>query len=411
MDWDDPRPCGCRTPVVCDTADGEWWREVLEAAKQVLVVQDQELAFGKFSELETLLEALAETGEFGKFCQMFPYEDFIKYAIGNDGVVGRMALLCLRVCLCWQELDFRRFESMDVLEFFMRKLNSADEDEVDIGVQFLCNMCLTSAAVPEFLVEQGIFEQLQTYLCDSHVAKIVCALCSCRHKYLTKCLLFMSGLFSCTEADVVMLALTAWFQAYQMESDARPLLTQILLEHLDSLLENEDVKVMKELLIALGQVEGIDKRYFQPLCVIMNTLSPTCPKIIDLVCRIMRRQWVQWKELDTKELCQFLLTRCSNQRYDIMRSCLITLVQYFRPPYGMNEDLINLLMDHADDPSLSCLLLHGVCRSLEYLKLKKVDVTSVIDDSKKTAVKELLDADSPEACQLAAMVLEMLNHG
>ena len=77
----------------------------------------------------------------------------------------------------------------------------------------------------------------------------------------------------------------------------------------------------------------------------------------------------------------------------------------------MNEDLINLLMDHADDPSLSCLLLHGVCRSLEYLRLKKVDVTSVINESKKTAVKELLDADSPGACQLAAMVLEMLNHG
>ena len=101
------------------------------------------------------------------------------------------------------------------------------------------------------------------------------------------------GLLSCMEPDVVMLALTAWFQAYQMESDAKPLLTQILVEHLDSLLENEDVKVMKELLIALGQVEGIDKRYFQHLCVIMNTLSPAYPKIIDLVCRIMRRQWAQ----------------------------------------------------------------------------------------------------------------------
>ena len=411
MDRDDPRPWGGRTPVVCDTDDGEPWREVLELAKQVLVVQDQELAFGKLSELETLLEKLAETEEFDEFCQVFPYEDFIEYAIANDGVVGRMALLCLRVCLCWPELDFRRFESMSVLDFFMRKLNSADEDEVDIGVQFLCNMCLIAPAVPEFLVEQGIFEQLQTSLCDSNVAKIVCALCSCRHKYLTKCILVLSGLFSCTEADVVMLALTAWYQAYQMESDARPLLTQMLLEHLDFLLKNEDAKVMKELLIAFEQVEEIDKRYFQPLCAIMNAFSQTCPKIIDLVCRIIRRQCAKWKELDTKELCQFLLRVCNNQRYDVMRSCLITLVQYFQPQYGMNEDLINVLMDHVDDPSLSRLLLHGVCRSLEYLKLKTVDLTSIVDESKKTAVKELLDSDSPEVSQLAAMVLEMLKPG
>ena len=391
------------------TPQGENWIAYLHAFETVFELDDPDLAFRKLSALENAIEEMeSETDQFNDFCQIFPYEQFLEYGISRNNPAGRLALLCVQICFNWPGLDFRRFESDIFLDFFLHKLMSNDTDLLDLSVQFLCNMCMVGSNVPEILIERGVLDNLRARGLDHQVGKLVCSLCAVKHRYYLESIPVLGEMLSSTDEQTVVLALVAIYQVFHLDESARAIASSVLVDHMTPLLSQDNTEIVKELFIDLALVRQIDDHYYGPIISKMSILSEQCPKIIDLGCRILRMQWNNWKAFDHTQVCQFLFAVASHQRFDIMKSCLITLVLYFSPEYGRNEELIQLLADHLADTSDVSILLHGICRSLEYLACRGCDTQAILTQSHREAILELLNSEVPDVSDTAAAIISML---
>jgi hypothetical protein len=364
---------------------------------------DEAVSFAAIARLMDYLETLNQSN-FDCFCmERFPYQRFVDFSKTSDGANGSLAFLCLELACNFAGVSLSFFESSMLVDLLFEKIEDQDPDQSDAAFHIIADLSFSGEDFLDELIASGLLGRMRSAQPTAHFGSLFTVLCSRKCEFIVDVLGFLPTVLLSEDAKCVEFGLRAIRNCACANPDQSGLLADVVIRLAPLLFDRPESEVTKQLFRCLADCVQLPVSFAQVVFARMTTAGNSA--LLNLGCRIFRRQFSFWKGSVPDSLCNFIFTTIDHQNYACHKSCLQTLVLYYDGSGPFLNRFCELLIRHMENSSLS---VHCLGAMLGISRLAPASASLLAPAF--SSLTFLAASDDPEVSELAQLLLAALSN-
>ncbi|OHS94772.1 hypothetical protein TRFO_39061 [Tritrichomonas foetus] len=345
---------------------------------------------------------------FEQFCKIFPYTDFFKRIISLEPCrVRQTALLVFAACSDSDSFPYQEYLNVDILSFLFDLLDRVERDEVTASLHILSRIVMEDPSVSNYLVDQGIHDQMMLLEADENFAIMLAALSITSPQTFKSTIQLIPYCFMTKDGNTIKYALEALLSGIKIVSDfAQPILS-VIVNYQSILFDFEQNEITITLFKILKRIPDLPMTFFTPI--LYKLMNCDTVKILVLANTILQNQQQNWKGVVDEMLCVVLQGQMMGQPYNVQKSCFQTILSYYLWDNGVNLKLTAEVVRFLDDNDVGPKCLFLLCHLLEVYP-EESEIREVIE-SAIPVIENYAASENEDNSNIAQRLLSMIGNG